>query len=102
LAATRSKWVGGPLDFGHWSAHKLEQLDEKSTQSWRGRGNRHCARHPLFGLVRRLAAGEDDRVVDLLQRLGFDLCMTSCDSATRGIAVVLKGLAISGNISVVS
>src|SRR5438067_2528468 len=42
----------------------------------------------------RLAAGEDDRVVDLLQRLGFDLWhdkLRQCDS--RGSPVVLKGLA---------
>jgi 3-dehydroquinate synthase len=42
----------------------------------------------------RLAAGEDERVVGLLQRLGFDLWhdkLRQCDS--RDVPLVLKGLA---------
>jgi 3-dehydroquinate synthase len=45
-------------------------------------------------LSARLAAGEDDRIVDLLERLGFELWhdkLRQCDS--RGVPLVLKGLA---------
>ncbi len=32
-----------PLDFGHWSAHKLEQLSEYRIRTRRGSRNRNCA-----------------------------------------------------------
>ena len=68
-----------PLDFGHWSAHKLETL------------TRHALRHGeavaigialdsrysvLAGLLRE---GEELRVVQLLQRLGFTLWNDALD-----------------------
>ena len=68
-----------PLDFGHWSAHKLETL------------TRHALRHGeavaigialdsrysvLAGLLRE---GEDLRVVRLLQTLGFTLWNDALD-----------------------
>lgn len=62
-----------PLDFGHWAAHKLEMMT--------GHALRHgeavaigialdCRYSVLRGL---LAAGEDERVLTLLRRLGFRL-----------------------------
>ena len=44
-----------PLDFGHWSAHKLEHLTELSAGSRRGGRDWHRPRHDLF-VPRRLPA----------------------------------------------
>src|SRR5262245_3644159 len=82
-----------PLDFGHWSAHKLESL------------TRHHLRHGeavaigialdarysvLEGL---LPAGDEDRIAFLLETLGFRLW--HCALRTRGASgspAVLEGL----------
>ena len=63
-----------PLDFGHWSAHKLEQLTKNAAQSRRGRGHRHCARHALFGACPAVLPRAKTSVSSgLLERLGFGL-----------------------------
>jgi 3-dehydroquinate synthase len=82
-----------PLDFGHWSAHKLETL------------TRHHLRHGeavaigialdarysvLAGL---LAAGEDERICSLLELLGFRLWHPSLEARhPDGAFAVLGGL----------
>jgi 3-dehydroquinate synthase len=83
-----------PLDYGHWSAHKLETL------------TRHALRHGeavAIGvaldtryavLAGYLAAGEDVRVYRLLQALGFTLWDAALDlTDERGRRRVLAGLA---------
>lgn len=82
-----------PLDFGHWSAHKLEAM------------TRHHVRHGeavaigialdtrYSALAGLLPEGEDERVVSLLEHLGFKifhpaLMRTDAD----GNSIVLKGL----------
>jgi 3-dehydroquinate synthase len=83
-----------PLDYGHWSAHKLETL------------TRHALRHGeavaigialdtrysvLAGL---LAGGEDARVACLLEKLGFYLWDDALDLRDeKGRRRVLAGLA---------
>lgn len=62
-----------PLDFGHWSAHKLEQLSE-----YRLRHGEAVAVGIALDVIyaRRkglLAAAEAERVLVLLERLGFEL-----------------------------
>lgn len=82
-----------PLDFGHWAAHRLEAL------------TRHHVRHGeavaigialdtrysvLAGL---LPAGEEERVVALLEHLGFRIfhpALTRLDA--QGRAMILTGL----------
>lgn len=62
-----------PLDFGHWAAHKLEELS--------GYSLRHgeavavgIALDTLYACrIGRLGASECDRVLDLLESLGFAL-----------------------------
>ncbi len=82
-----------PLDYGHWSAHKLETL------------TRHVLRHGeavaigialdarysvLTGLLR---AGEDARIVRLLRTLGFELWDDAFDLRDeRGRRRVLAGI----------
>ncbi|MEM7522838.1 MAG: 3-dehydroquinate synthase [Pseudomonadota bacterium] len=82
-----------PLDFGHWAAHKLEAL------------TRHHLRHGeavaigialdtrysvLSGL---LPAGEDERVVALLEHLGFRIHHPALERTNaEGRSLVLAGL----------
>lgn len=82
-----------PLDFGHWSAHKLEAM------------TRHHVRHGeavaigialdtrysvLAGLLRE---GEDERVVSLLEHLGFKIFHSALvRTDADGNSIVLKGL----------
>jgi 3-dehydroquinate synthase len=82
-----------PLDYGHWSAHKLETL------------TRHALRHGeavAIGvaldtrysvLVGRLPEGDDERVLRLLARLGFTLWDAALDLRDeRGRRRVVAGL----------
>jgi 3-dehydroquinate synthase len=82
-----------PLDYGHWSAHKLETL------------TRHALRHGeavAIGvaldtrysvLVGRLPEGNDERVLRLLARLGFTLWDAALDLRDeRGRRRVVAGL----------
>jgi 3-dehydroquinate synthase len=62
-----------PLDFGHWAAHKLEQLSE-----FRLRHGEAVAIGIALDVVYSrlkgfLVAAEAERVIRLLERLGFDL-----------------------------
>jgi 3-dehydroquinate synthase len=83
-----------PLDFGHWSAHKLERL----TQHALGHGEAVAigialdARYSVaIGL---LTAGEEERIVRLLQRLGFTLWHAQLKHRdAHGRLTVLQGLA---------
>jgi 3-dehydroquinate synthase len=82
-----------PLDFGHWSAHKLETL------------TRHHLRHGeavAIGIaldarysVRAglLAAGEEERICALLEHLGFRLWHSALETTSaEGTLAVLDGL----------
>jgi 3-dehydroquinate synthase len=83
-----------PLDFGHWSAHKLEHL----TQHAVGHGEAVAigialdARYSVAtGL---LAAGEDERIMRLLETLGFTLWHDALKHRNaHGRLAVLQGLA---------
>lgn len=82
-----------PLDFGHWSAHKLEAM------------TRHHVRHGeavaigialdtrysvLAGLLQE---GDDDRVASLLEHLGFKIFHSALvRTDTHGNSIVLAGL----------
>ncbi len=82
-----------PLDFGHWSAHKLEQLSEFRIRH----GEAVAIGIALDVLYSRLAglldAPSSERVLALLARLGFELHANELhysDSDHR--LVLLKGL----------
>jgi 3-dehydroquinate synthase len=62
-----------PLDFGHWSAHKLEYLTQHALNHGEAVaiGIALDARYSV--LAGLLAQGEDDRIVRLLKKLGFAL-----------------------------
>jgi 3-dehydroquinate synthase len=83
-----------PLDFGHWSAHKLEQLTRNDVNHGEAVAIGVALDTRYSVLSGRLAPGEDERVAALLGRLGFVLWhdkLGECDA--RGRRLVLKGLA---------
>lgn len=82
-----------PLDFGHWAAHKLEQLSDYRIRH----GEAVAAGIALDVIYSRkmghLDADSAERVLRLLENLGFETFfneLTHADSA--GSLVVLKGL----------
>jgi 3-dehydroquinate synthase len=82
-----------PLDFGHWAAHKLEQISEYKLRH----GEAVAIGIALDVIYSRrmgfLPAASAERVLSLIEALGFDLFaneLLHADSA--GALVVLKGL----------
>src|SRR5258705_12141837 len=82
-----------PLDFGHWSAHKLEQLSD-----YRVRHGEAVAIGIALDVIycqRRgfLDSASAERIISLIETLGFDLFaneLLNVDSA--GDLMILKGL----------
>jgi 3-dehydroquinate synthase len=62
-----------PLDFGHWAAHKLEYLTQFEVKHGEavaiGIALDVCYSH----LIGKLTASDRDRVLDLLEKIGFHL-----------------------------
>jgi 3-dehydroquinate synthase len=83
-----------PLDFGHWSAHKLEHLTRHALNHGEAVaiGIALDARYSVMtGL---LAAGEELRIIDVLKRLGFKLWHDALRQRhASGRLAVLQGLA---------
>lgn len=81
-----------PLDYGHWSAHKLESMTRHHLRHGEAVAigialdTRYSARRGL------LAAGEDERVCCLLEHLGFRLWHPALDKAGANGPEVLAGL----------
>jgi 3-dehydroquinate synthase len=82
-----------PLDFGHWSAHKLESITD------------HALRHgeavaigialdTRYSVAKGfLSAGLEERVCALLEKLGFDLWHPALEMRDdNGVLTVLAGL----------
>lgn len=82
-----------PLDFGHWAAHKLEQLSEYRLRH----GEAVAIGIALDTLYARrrghLDARSCDRVLDLLEALGFELFTNELlNPSEDGSLAVLRGL----------
>ena len=82
-----------PLDFGHWSAHKLEQLSEYKIRH----GEAVAIGIALDTLYSRnaglLAAADAERVLTLLEALGFDLYANELAHAdSEGLPLVFGGI----------
>ena len=82
-----------PLDFGHWAAHKLEQISAFEI----GHGEAVAmgiALDLLYAVeIGLLAADHCSRILDLIERVGFELyseCLTRRDE--QGHLLVLRGL----------
>ncbi len=81
-----------PLDFGHWVAHKLEQLSEFEVSHGEA-----VAIGMAVDLVYSVHIGLLDRrtaeeILDLIQAVGFDLWSPWLDQEQRGRPVILAGL----------
>jgi 3-dehydroquinate synthase len=62
-----------PLDFGHWSAHKLEYLTDFEIRHGEAVAMGIALDTIYSNLSGRLSAAESDRIIQLLQDLGFDI-----------------------------
>ena len=83
-----------PLDFGHWSAHKLEQLTSHAVSHGEAVAIGVALDTRYSVLAGLLPAGEDERVARLLERLGFALHhpALSAPGPCGGLALI-EGLA---------
>ncbi|RYE22188.1 MAG: 3-dehydroquinate synthase [Sphingobacteriales bacterium] len=62
-----------PLDFGHWSAHKLEYLSHFEVRHGEAVAMGIALDTVYSKLSGRLSSGESERVIQLLLNLGFDI-----------------------------
>jgi 3-dehydroquinate synthase len=80
-----------PLDFGHWSAHKLEQLSGFTIRHGEAVALGIALDSAYSFLSGRLDLAETRRIVDLLKALGFAITHPLMDIQDENSAV-LKGL----------
>jgi 3-dehydroquinate synthase len=82
-----------PLDFGHWAAHKLEQLSSYSIRHGEAVAIGICLDVIYAGLVGMLHEAEVERILCLIEKLGFELYSNELHyTSTEGHYTVLKGL----------
>lgn len=82
-----------PLDFGHWAAHKLEQLSEYKIRHGEAVAIGIALDVIYSKRMRFLRSTEAERIVSLLEKLGFDVFaneLLHVDS--EGDLMILKGL----------
>ena len=80
-----------PLDFGHWSAHKLEQLSDFSIRHGEAVATGIALDSAYSFLSGRLDEASMLRVVDLIERLGFQVTHPLLEVKDENSAL-LKGL----------
>ena len=83
-----------PLDFGHWSAHKLEHLTRHDLNHGEAVAIGIALDTRYSVMTGLLSEGEDKRVFDLLKKLGFTLWHDALrqQNAKRQLSL-LQGLA---------
>ena len=82
-----------PLDFGHWAAHKLEQLSDYRLRHGEAVAIGIALDTVYSRRIGLLDPASTDRVLALLERLGFDLFTNELRHAdAAGKPVVLNGL----------
>ncbi|MCA9309634.1 MAG: M81 family metallopeptidase [Phycisphaerales bacterium] len=62
-----------PLDFGHWAAHRLEELTHFDLRHGEAVAIGLAIDTVYAGRIGRLAAGDGERILACLEALGFDL-----------------------------
>jgi 3-dehydroquinate synthase len=83
-----------PLDFGHWSAHKLEHLTQNEVNHGEAVAIGIALDTRYSVMTGLLAAGEDERVFRVLKRLGFALWHEALrQKNAKGQLSLLQGLA---------
>jgi len=82
-----------PLDFGHWAAHKLEQLSDFHLCHGEAVAIGIALDVTYSRLRGFLAAAPADRILGLLERLGFELFAPGLlQESAEGTLAVLAGL----------
>ena len=80
-----------PLDFGHWSAHKLEQLSNFSIRHGEAVALGIALDSAYSHVSGRLNEADTKNIIDLLLQLGFDITHPLMD-ITDNNSQILKGL----------
>ncbi len=80
-----------PLDFGHWSAHKLEQLSHFEVLHGEAVAMGMALDTVYSNLCGRLSDDETNRIIGLLKELGFDLTHPLMEVEAEDSAI-LRGL----------
>lgn len=82
-----------PLDYGHWSAHKLEALTQHELRHGEAVAIGLALDTRYSVLTKMLAPGADERVHALLKRLGFHLWHPALEARdAQGHWLLLRGL----------
>jgi 3-dehydroquinate synthase len=83
-----------PLDFGHWSAHKLEYLSRNAVNHGEAVAIGVALDTRYSVMTGLLGEGEDERILRLLKHLGFTLWHDALKQRdARGRLSLLQGLA---------
>jgi 3-dehydroquinate synthase len=84
---------GRPLDYGHWSAHKLEALTANEVRHGEAVAIGVALDTRYAVQTGMLAPGNDERVYSLFKRLGFHLWHPAIDSrGEQGRLLILDGI----------
>ncbi|WP_306550273.1 3-dehydroquinate synthase [Daejeonella sp.] len=78
-----------PLDFGHWSAHKLEQLSNFEVLHGEAVAMGIALDTVYSNLIGYLSEPESQRIIDLLNKLGFDLVHPMMDVSDDSSPILL-------------
>jgi 3-dehydroquinate synthase len=82
-----------PLDFGHWAAHKLEQLSAYALRHGEAVAIGICLDVIYSGLIGLMPQDEVERVLSLIESLGFEIYSNELHyTSTDGSYTVLSGL----------
>lgn len=82
-----------PLDFGHWSAHKLEAITHHKVRHGEAVAVGIALDAHYSVLTGLLPAGEDQRIADLLERIGLPTWHPALeDRGESGAPLLLQGL----------
>lgn len=81
-----------PLDYGHWSAHKIESMADYEIRHGEAVaiGIALDARYSV--LAKLLPEGDEERICRLLEQLGFKLWHSALEETKSGKREVLQGL----------
>jgi 3-dehydroquinate synthase len=81
-----------PLDFGHWAAHKLEQLTHHQLRHGEAVAIGIALDSTYSHLTGLLSDSEWRRIIDLLMNLGFSLYLPELESHDKESGALLAGL----------
>ena len=81
-----------PLDFGHWVAHKLEQLSNFKVSHGEAVAIGMAVDIVYSVHIGLLARRTADEILDLIQTVGFDLWSSYLEQEQHGRPVILAGL----------